>query len=228
MTKLMLSLALGHSEHIFRRTGWSRFAETHNLQGEMHSHAAVLRYVDDILVMSKTLCLACTQKLVTAIYEGTMKFDDSGGRQVFEFGNELQASVKFLDVFVVCDYSVLQFLYANPNELWVLGLGERQKHHQRVYSVPFENHEIELCIKQLRGRRQRWIQCGLHLYALRYAVLLDVLELLQDLYPCALIKRFWLAQPTGYDRAYALSVLQVIGLRQPLLHKRFPNRAHTI
>lgn len=153
--------------------------------------------------------MSCLQRVVRSVYDGAITFDDSGDRQSFYVGKTLQASVKFLDVFAVCSHASIQFLYCNPNELWILGVGPRQRFHQRAYSLPFEKHEFALCVKQLRGRRQRWHQTNLSLRSLRYAALLDILELLRDRYPCSVVRKFWLAQHTDVDKCYALEALRV-------------------
>ena len=153
--------------------------------------------------------MPCIQRIIRNIYDGSITFDDSGGRQAFYLDKALYASVKFLDVFITCNFSSIQFLYCNPNESWILGVGVRQKFHQRTFSHPFEPHEFALCVKQLRGRRQRWHQTNLSLHSLRYAALLDVLEVLRDLYPSNVIRKVWLAQSCGVDKCFALEGLRV-------------------
>ena len=75
------------------------------------------------------------KKIIDDIYSGVITFEDSGARQQFCWDSENCASVKFLDLFVVCAQAQVKLLHYNPNELWIWGYGPRGKFHQRQYSI---------------------------------------------------------------------------------------------
>ena len=95
-----------------------------------------MRYVDDLLMISRALCFGCMRHLVDAIYSVSFDFNDPSDEQVWT------------DIIVRVDSASghLSWSAKNPNREWVQGVAAKQKEKYPPYLA-----RLQLKFGLLRG-----------------------------------------------------------------------------
>ena len=138
-------------------------------------------YVDDVILISRWLCVDCLMTLPKQDYKHHIKFDLAATSFPSKSGDII---IKYLDSYINILPDKINVFHYNPNllHLWTLGSLERLKHRAQpcIWSRS-ETRARTVSDRQGRVSRLHQLRFGLHAY--RYCVTLRFVELLQNGYP---------------------------------------------
>eukprot|EP00969_Alexandrium_andersonii_P373933 15485120-Alexandrium_andersonii.AAC.1 len=167
-----------------------------------------MRYVDDVFVLSKSVCSSCLTTVVDTMYGTHIKFDyqPDSFRQC---GDHMLC--KWVDAEWIVSWTKQGTIHSNPNELFALSgrLQDKRKFRGLPWHTGFSAEQYRDAYAELAGRKSRWLQLQLSEASTLYAVAIDILELQAMGFPLVVIKRLWRKQKsTDYVWMLARRVLQ--------------------
>ena len=159
----VLEAVLACEEHNSDRFRWPKKARRLRLKGGREQWLTMLRYVDDVLVISFWFCPACIEKLINEIYRDTVKFDKSndGESRIDEFN-----ILKFLDLWLFVSCQTTNIFLVNKNDLYAASGIENLKGKNR-FPIP-DGPKNEVCkrlVSDFKSRLARFkqIKTGRHI-----------------------------------------------------------------
>ena len=136
-----------------------------------------MRYVDDLLMISRALCFGCMRHLVDAIYSVSFDFNDPSDEQVWT------------DIIVRVDSASghLSWSAKNPNREWVQGVAAKQKEKYPPYLARLQL-KFGLLRGMLLGRAARLQELQLPTACQERALAEELQELVLEGYPPSLLR----------------------------------------
>ena len=136
-----------------------------------------MRYVDDLLMISRALCFGCMRHLVNAIYSVSFDFNDPSAEQVWT------------DIVVKVDSASghLSWSAKNPNREWVQGVAAKQKEKYPPYLARLQL-KFGLLRGMLLGRAARLQELQLTTACQERALVEELQELVLEGYPPSLLR----------------------------------------
>ena len=93
----LLGLVFVASESRYDKCEWPRWSHDKGFTGLRSSFLAILRYEDDLIAMSHTLCACCIRECVLSVYGSEALFEENIDH---EHSDAFECSNKFLDMVV--------------------------------------------------------------------------------------------------------------------------------
>ena len=151
-----------------------------------HETWATVRYTDDILCLSRALCVQCLQAGISKVYASSVTFD---------VAETSTTHATWLD-FVVCVHGNSIRLVAKPPDLaWLTATTDGPPTRWPV-APRLPGHRVDFRDLRSRrlGREARWVDQGLGADALRAAVMTEVVAWRQAGWPWKVIRKVWTSQ----------------------------------
>lgn len=150
--------------------------------------AVSVRYVDDTLAASRSLCCACLRRLVVARHP-VVPFNEEG--------SSATGPLRWLDL-VVHVRGGLHIAAAMPERQWVLGAAALPQAFRVPPFLCVPGKVVDELRSHVRSRLSRWAQIQLSDREVARALVYDLLVLVRSGYPPRLAARAWLRNAEGH------------------------------
>ena len=216
MSSSLLGLVLSAAEARFDSCGWPRWCEQRGVLLSRSSCLALLRYEDDLLAMSHTLCGCCVKDCVLSAYSGEAAFEENLDHEVADCQF---SSNKFLDMIIkltgqdcTIDLHIANLDFLDSTDPSCCPSKFR-------FAPPIgENHAVlERLAQNFMSRRARWCQLGLSPRQIVTLAAMDFLELSKYGYKGKCVLDAWY-KSRDHHPSYAIG-LQVLRSVMPVFNE---------
>jgi len=149
----------------------------------LEEQVALARYVDDLIMVSKTWCTSCLEDMLTVMYRKPVQFDQQATSAHGQ---------PWLDMWVSLRGGILEIHMDGQEQEWVQCLASTPPAKTRL--KPYlgdEAESLEALRLHVSGRTARLRQAGLDDAALLGAVRREILVLALHGYPQEMMRRVW-------------------------------------
>lgn len=161
--------------------------------------AAVVRYVDDAIAVSRCWCTRCLELLIKEAHPG------------IPFGLEhssVDGAIPWLDVQVMLGRWPMYVSASCPERAWLCGDAEHPTKYRLMPWLGHEHYDSDVMCSHIRGKLAKWTQIRLSARDVCRATWYDLMLCWRAGYPPAVVARAW--KRFARDHKYSVHVLPLV------------------
>lgn len=209
MSGILLNLCLASSETRFDNHKWGPIATKHGLERQRSKSICWVRYEDDILIISLTICDKCCQKITKQVYDCGVNFEDSNDCKS-KYDN-YSVTNKFLDMCIQLKQGELTYSMWRYNKEF-LATRDYDKLKKHRYPPPLGPNLSNRLLTILQNRIAKWDHMLLGARQKAEEILYEIMELHCLGYPKKVVLAAW-------NRGQKQNLMRQIGVH--LIHMTY-------